>query len=340
MRSTAALGLLVGMLSARTAMAAGGGPGGGGTAASGAFSASGGGPGAANPDVVAEDARDTKPWQVVGLWESHRVIRQAESAGASKQFNVFGLEGRYDITAYDRVRVRMYLYERFLSDSGETGLRFDDIILQYTRRIPLPQEFTLRPSLWVTAPTSFVSQKEGMITAPRAILDLEKKFGPYVTASVRTHGGAYIAKYRTAGDSNDPASGGNPNKKYDLRFAADVEVAMPFHTPLSIGIDVATGYAWYYEPNTTNDPNPSVQQNGVAGDAQFSQQPIQQTYAGEIFVRYALPRLFGVQSDLLVAFANGDPSLGSVSVLHDGVGHLYFGYRQTAEVYGTLTLRY
>ncbi len=306
----------------------GGGPGG----SSG--TASGGGPGSSSADKVYGDEVPEKAWEVGGLWETHRLIRQSDLNGSApnKTFNVFGLYGQYDITEFDRIKVRTYLYERFLADQGETGFRFDDIILQYTRRVPLPEEFTLRATAWMTVPTSFDSQKASLITAPRLIVDMEKQFGHYVKASARTYGDAYIVKYRTY-------EGGRPNPKYDFRLAADVEVSMPFHMPLSFGAAAATGYIWYYEPNNpTTDP--TVQATGAVGDSTFQTQPIRQTYSGEIYARYVLPPVIGVRSDILLALANGDPSLGSTSVLHDGVGHFYLAYRQTAEVYASLTVRY
>jgi len=358
--TTVGLGILGLVLVAGTASAAGGGTGGNqpgkgsaegkggagpGGAGGGGVSGSGpagsaGGPGSSNPDVIPEGVPQ-KAWEVGGLFETHRLVRQSdlEGAGASKTFNVLGVYGQYDVTEFDRIKLRGYVYERFIADSGETGFRFDDIILQYTRRVPLPRDFTLRAMGWVTAPTSFASQKQSLITSPRVMLDIEKKFGQYVTASARTYGDAYITKYRTA-------EGGNPNAKYDIRFAADVEVQMPFHTPLSFGADVGTGYIWYYEPNSaTADTNASARANGTVGDANYATQPILQTYYGEIFARYTLPPVMGMRSDILVALAQGDPSLGSQSVLHDGVGHAYLSpfaqaARTTGEVYVALTLRY
>ncbi len=306
----------------------GGAPGGGGGSTSGVGPSEG-----RNPDVVRSDVVAKKPWEVGGTWETHRLIRQNDVNNSSKNLNVLGAYAQYDITQYDRVKVRAFLYQRFIADDGETGFRFDDMIFQYTRTIPLPQKFTAHATGWVTAPTSFASQKQGLITAPRLALDLSKQFGEYVTAGVRTSGDALIYKYRTS-------EGGNYNPKYALRFGADVEVVMPFHKALSIGAGAGTGYTWYYEPNSTNDPNPQVQRLGVTGDPYYSTQPIGQTYSGEIFVRYILPNIIGVKSDIVIAAADGDPSLGSVSVLHDGVAHFYPGYRQTAEVYGTLAIRY
>ena len=43
----------------------------------------------------------------------------------------------------------------------------------------------------------------------------------------------------------------------------------------------------------------------------------------------------------MLAFANGDPTLGFNSVLHDGVAHYYSVYwRHTSEFYGALSARY
>ncbi len=286
-----------------------------------------------NVDLVAKAGQTPKVWEVGATWETHRLIRQNDVNNSSKNLNVLAGYARYDITDKDRIRLNAYLNQRFIADSGETGYRFDDLVLQYRRRIPLPEDFTIFATGQLTAPTSFSSQKSGLITAPRVSLAVEKLFGEYVTTSARVSGTGYISKYRTA-------EGGNYNPKYGLSAGADVEVAMPFHKPLSFGVGVGTGYSWYYEPNSTNDPNPQVQAYGTTADTQFSTQPITQSYFGEIFARYVLPNIVGVKSDVTIAAANGDPSLGSVSVLRDGVAHFNVAYRQTAEVYGTLAIRY
>ena len=77
-----------------------------------------------------------------------------------------------------------------------------------------------------------------------------------------------------------------------------------------------------------------------ANQAGRKAQPVSQSYAGEIFVRYVLPSLAGVKSDFSVALADGDPALSYNSVLHDGVSQFYLFFRQTAEVYGTFSVRY
>jgi len=295
---------------------------------------SGRAPGERNVDYIARAGAAPKAWEVGGTWETHRLIRQNDVNNDSKNLNVLAGYVRYDITDKDRIRLNAYLNQRFIADQGETGFRMDDLVLSYRRTIPLPEQFTMFASGQVTAPTSFESQKTGLITAPRVTLSLEKLFGEYVTTSVRVSGTGYVSKYRAA-------EGGQYNPKYGLSAGADLEVAMPFHRPLSVGVGVGTGYAWYYEPNSTNDPNPQVQALGVTADSQFSSQPITQTYFGEIFARYILPNIAGVKSDVTIAAANGDPSLGSVSVLRDtGVAKFFLAHRQTAEVYGTLAIRY
>jgi hypothetical protein len=53
-----------------------------------------------------------------------------------------------------------------------------------------------------------------------------------------------------------------------------------------------------------------------------------------------MPTLMGFKPDVTLAYAMGDPTVGYSSVLHDGVGHVYLGYRQNSEVYLSLAVRY
>ena len=53
-----------------------------------------------------------------------------------------------------------------------------------------------------------------------------------------------------------------------------------------------------------------------------------------------MPDLSGFKSDLSIALANGDPSLGYPSVLNDGIVHPYLLYYNSAEVYAALSGRY
>jgi hypothetical protein len=296
-----------------------------------------------NPDLTQNgQAERKKAWEVGGTWETHRLIRQEDlnGAGPNKLFNVLGVYARYDLTAHDRIALRDYFYERFIADEGETGLRSDDITATYTRTQPLPQQFTFSATGALSAPTSFESQKMGLITSPALILQLDKRLGKYVGVSFRTLGAAYIVK-KTASE------GGSPNPRARLGGTLEAEVAMPFHEALSFGADVSTGYSWFYDINSagcsqmdgTAHVDPSAPCSTTA-DSYYQHQPIQQTYGGELFARYTMPQLVGIKSDITFAFAQGDPSLGYTSVLHDGVGHTYGFYRQTSELYAALTLRY
>src|SRR5262252_747410 len=135
------LGALALVLAAGTAFAAGGGtsggqtgkgssegrggagPGGGGGGGVSGAGATGGGGGPASPDVVPGREVPEKPWEVAAVWETHRLIRQNDlaggyaepgsagsGAGTNKQFNFFEARVQYDITEYDRVRLRAFLY--------------------------------------------------------------------------------------------------------------------------------------------------------------------------------------------------------------------------------------
>ena len=48
-----------------------------------------------------------------------------------------------------------------------------------------------------------------------------------------------------------------------------------------------------------------------------------------------------VGDSTIESYAEGDPTLGYTSVLHDGARHLYFGFnRHVSEFYAALTARY
>jgi len=283
-----------------------------------------------NPDVATKHVEQAKPWEVGASFETHRMIRQddLEGAASSKVFNVFGLYARYDLSEHDRISVGDFFEQRFIADSGETGLRSGDVTFRYTRTEPLPKQFTFAATGALSAPTSFYSQKASLITAPTLILQLDKKIGKYVSVSARTSGAVFINKYSSA-------EGGAPNPKWRLSGGLEAEVTMPFHEALSIGADVSTGYVWLYQVQSANGTP-----YGTVDDTQCPNQPMKQSYGGEIFVRYVLPSLAGVKSDFSLALADGDPSLGYNSVLHDGVSQFYLFFRQTAEVYGTFSIRY
>lgn len=283
-------------------------------------------------DKVTQQAVPKKAWEVGATWEAHGLLRQNDLQGnaADKFFNYFYVFGRVEFLKYNRVTLRAGLYQRFLADPQESGARLDDVVLSYTRTIPLPEQFKLMVSGSVFAPTSFVSQKEGVITAPRLTLQLDKGFGRHVLLTLRPFGEAYIQQYTSMQGGSTP----NPIARVGGSFEASV--SMPFHPPLSLGAAFYTGYTWYYDANAKLPAGAP----GLSQDATYAHQPTQQSYGGEIYVRYALPSIAGVKPDMMVALANGDPSLGYTSRLHDGVSHLYLFYRLTTEVYGAIAARY
>jgi hypothetical protein len=287
----------------------------------------------ANPDQTVRKVEETKPWELGVTWETHRMIRQDDLEGSADQkvFNVLSLYARYDLTEHDRISVRDFVQQEFIADQGESGMRTGDVDFSYTRTVPLPRQFVFSATGVLSAPTSFDSQKAGLITAPTLVLQLDKRLGKYVGVTARAVGSAFIAKYAEA-------EGGQANPHWHLTANLEADVTMPFLEQLSIGADIATGYTWYYE---VQSGDPSVVANGVVNDPQFpNSQPVSQSYGGEIFARYLLPNVAGVKSDISLALADGDPSLGYNSVLHDGVSEVYLFFRQTAEVYGTISVRY
>lgn len=298
------------------------------------------------PDVLTGETPRHKPWEVGGEFATHRLIRTDDLAGGApvpgspdpgaannKFMNEYYLYARYDITDRDRVGIRAYMYQRFLADQGETGFRFDDMVFTYTRLIPLPEKFRLQLSFWLTAPTSYDSQLSGLVTAPRFVAEIDRWFGN-LNLDFRTYDEFYFQRYESYAGSG----GASPNPVDRIAAVFDAEYHMPFFPVLSAGLSLYTAWTWYYNI-TGAGPADGIPQ-GVVQDSQFASQPIQQTYGGEVYVRYEMPPLAGVKSDLTVAYANGDPTIGYTSVLHDGVGHAYLGYRQTSEVYASLGVRY
>ncbi len=283
-------------------------------------------------DKVTPGAGDgkVKSWEIGTSWELHHLFVQSDLAGAgiNRNLNYFDLYGRYDITPNDRLMLRFGLYQRFIADEGETGVRLDDTILSYTHYFHLPADFVLRGLVWVTAPTSFYSQKASIITVPRLSLGVERTFVKYIDLDARASGDYYVVRFAST-------EGGAANPRAHLGLAAGATFTMPFHTPLQLGLSVYSGYTWFYE---VGGPPPSSV--AALGAIEEPRQKMDQTYGGEIYARYAFPSLRGFKSDLTLAVANGDPTLGYASALHDGTRHLYGLWRQNAEIYGTLAARY
>jgi hypothetical protein len=225
----------------------------------------------------------------------------------------------------------------------------------------------MRASFSLTLPVSYGSQLAGLYTAPKLALQADRKFGKYFSLDARLSGGVYIVKYAEGGASfisagnsgfnnvgvGQNGGGANPNPRGSFSMALNADLAMPFHEPLSVGLSMYTGWTWFYDvcngPGSMSGLSSAIGMPVPMGTctlpsvAQPDGQPFQQSYAGEVYIRYALPVLGGFKSDVSFAFApNGDPTMGMASLMHGtGVLHAYpFYYRQTAEVYFGLTGRY
>lgn len=290
-----------------------------------------------NPDVI-QKQEEVKRWSVGAAWETHRFIRQEDAGtGSSKVYNQLYFNAGYELTDRDRIGAGWGFSQKYIADPGETGFRGTDISLQYTRLVPLPERFNLRITPAVTIPISYGSIRASNITSPSLTFTLARRFGD-LSLYASLSGGTWIDRYTTS--AGDDGFGGAPNPHWRLNGSLTGEYSMPFHRPLSIGASITDAYLWLYEVGNSGCRTEIVCQQGAVQppDAQFgNQQPMMQSYGGEIFARYILPDIMGMYSDVVVALSDGP---GSNQVLHDGVVHPYLFYRGTSEVYGALTLRY
>jgi hypothetical protein len=274
-----------------------------------------------------------KRWEVGAAYELHGLIRQNDlnGAGSNKLLNFFYLFGHVDVTPRNRLSIRGGVYQRLIADGGETGFRMSDIVATYSRLVPLPWKLALRVKGSLTAPTSFESHKATLITAPTVGLQLDRRFGRF-SVDAQLFGTVYIYEATT------PTGGANPNPKGSLGGLVEAEYDIPYLRGLTLGLDLFDEYVWYYD--VANGGTANSQFTGTVADSTFASQPAQQVYGGEVFLRYSFPALVGIHTDLMVAYAQGDPTLGYTSVLHDGVAHVYPFWRQTSEVYGVVSARY
>ena len=314
-----------------------------------------GGKSTQNPDTAGTKKVEEKPWEIGATFETHRLLRQdynADGTAPLKVFNVLFAVAKYAFTDYDTVLLSGGGYQFFLADSGESGFRASDLSLAYTRLFVLPAKFKLRATAGATIPISFDSQLASNITSPSLSVSLSRKFGDLsIQASIS--GRYFWDRYTSANSIGAPSTGdgsasGSTNVKYSAGASVSAEYDMPFYRPLSVGAGLTDSYHWFY--NVGQCPADSglgqAMGTGTSGCSSATSnpatdgQPWQQSYGGEVFVRYVMPDLSGFKSDLTVALANGDPSLGYPSVLHDGIVHPYFLYYNSAEVYAALSGRY
>lgn len=307
-----------------------------------------GGKSTQNPDTTGARRVDEKPWEVSASFETHRLIRQdynLDGYGAVKVFNDLFAVLRYSFGERDSIAMSGGAIQYFLADSGESGFRSSDISLAYTHVFNLPQKLKLRTSLGATIPISFESQLASNITSPSASIAISRKFGDFAVEA-RISGRYFWDRYKEAdsigasGSSSNPDSaGGQPNAMFSTGGAISAEYDMPFYRPISAGLALTDSYVKFYTPNFECPPTESSCP-GATTNPVTDGQPWQQSYGGEVFVRYVMPDLSGFKSDLTVALANGDPSLGYPSVLHDGIVHPYLLYYNSAEIYAALSGRY
>ncbi len=312
-----------------------------------------GGKSTLSPDLPGTAQAEPKPWEVSGTFEVHRLLESNyldEGVGPFQTFNVLFVVGRYDLTAADSLSISGGGYQYFLADSGESGFRASDLSLSYSHTFELPWKLRLRATGSLTAPISYDSQLASNITTPSITLSLSRRFGDLLLqANVR--GIAFWDRYAEAsssaasastssGASGDSSStpGGQINQEWAAGGSVSAEYSMPFHRQLSVGAVLTDSYTWYYGGG--DQPPADTTYFGSTTNPTTDNQPWQQSYGGEVFVRYLMPDLSGFKSDITVAFANGDPSLGYPSVLHDGVVHPYLFYYDSAEVYLALEGRY
>jgi hypothetical protein len=297
--------------------------------------------GRTNPDIIDPFARASKAWEVGVVMTTHRLIQQgnltasgmpdpaaepSSGAAVNKVVNDYELYVRYDITKHDRVGIRAYAYEYFLADSGENGLRLDDMVFTYTHSITLPKKFNLDLGLLLTAPTSYESYLAGTVTTPRFTVSVDRRFGP-LSLDARAS-----AQYDIqTEDAYADGAGSQATSLFHVSLVADAELHMPFYEPLSVGGGIYTSYVWYHDI-------PSLMP--AAADPTSGHQPIQQVYGGEAYIRYLMPTLAGFKPDITLAYSMGDPAIGYSSVLHDGVGHVYLGYVNNSELYLSMAVRY
>jgi hypothetical protein len=305
-----------------------------------------GGKSTLNPDTTGGKKVEEKPWEVGATFETHRLIRQdynLEGLGALKVFNVLFAVARYSFTERDSVALSGGGYQYFLADSGETGFRASDLSLAYTHVFNLPEKFRLRTSVGATIPISFDSQLASNITSPSASVAISRKFGD-LALEARVVGRYFWDRYTSqnsigaSADASDPNSGaGQPNVEFTAGGAISAEYDLPFYRPISLGIAATDSYT---KPYMVGSAPADTTFYGATSNPTTDGQPWQQNYGGEVFVRYVMPDLSGFKSDLTIALANGDPSLGYPSVLHDGIVHPYLLYYNSAEVYAALSARY
>jgi hypothetical protein len=299
----------------------------------------------ADADKGVHRITEEKPWEVGGTFETHHLLEQnfLTTSAELKTVNDYSIYGRYNFTQDDTVSMGGGVTQYLQADPGEPGWRLFDISIAYTHRFHLPEKFNLATTGGFTLPISYASQLASNITSPFLSVSLSRKFGDlFLGATLR--GGVSIDRWSSqnslgAGQSGAAAGSGSgaPNSKASAGGALTAEYSMPFHRALSVGAAVSDSYSWLYD---VGQPPLNSQYYGATYYPGQQGQPMMQSYSDEFFVRYILPDLQDIKSDIMLALANGSPGLGNVPVLHDGVVHPYLFYYNTTEVYVAISGRY
>jgi hypothetical protein len=295
-----------------------------------------------SPETRLGAREGTRIWSIAAGVETHVAFVQSQfddsRSRPSKLYNYFFLAPQIFVDPYDQIRLDAAAYEYFTADPNETGIRFADLVLKYTRYIPIATgESDRKPSLppargvlvraavSTTAPTSYLSQLRGVITVPRARIYVERTFlNDSLILGANGFGEYYVDKYRTAQGSSP-----NAHTRYAAQLSADYY--FPFAKRLSVGVIGVSTWTYYYEPDS------DVTLYGVSNPPH---QPPQQDYGFAADMIYAFPAWHDIRGSIALTYALGDETAGE-TVLHDGVQHIYFPfYRRSSEMYATLTARF
>lgn len=296
-----------------------------------------------------------RAWQVSAGVEYHHLLQSDFAPGApvngppdvgnalNRNALLYDVSASWDITAVDRVWAEWGFVQRFIKNSGETLCPEsgpDDGIVAYRRTVPLRRGFVLRVQPRIDLGLSCESWRyESLIAAPRLGVSLEREFGP-LFVSLETHGYWYLEKYTSyTGPGGDDLGGGAPTPLTSLHAVLRVYAPMPFFRRLGVGLVATAATYWYHQVGGSNASSESM---GSARDPLVANQPYQNSYGGELFVRYVLPTVSGVHADILVVYADGDPTVtGYQGLLHDnGRASFNLFYRNVSELYTALTFRY
>ncbi len=300
-----------------------------------------------NADQTAVKVEKEKAWEIGATFETHHLLEQQYVGNEdSKTFNVLFGSFRYSLTDSDSLSLSSGLQQVFYADPGEPGVRLFDLNLAYSHSFRLPEKFRLTTTASLSAPIGYFAQLASTITDPSVSVNLSRRFGDlFVSASVR--GTYFWDRYSTQaavgcntsnnGSSQCDVGSGAANAKWSTGGSLSAEYDMPFHRPLSVGASVIDSYTWFYDVGSAPYKTAFY---GATNYGTFDNNPWQQSYGWEAFVRYLLPDLSGFHSEIQVALADGGSGIGNPSVLQDGIVHTYFLSYESAQVYASLSGRY